>query len=286
LIKPAPALSLIKPKNGAAAMLIEGFYRDGTPAGQVSAERFDRSGKADNQVTEPVTCGRCGGAGGADKWKHTGYVCFDCGGAGKIVKTFNRPIYTADRLAKLNAAEMKRAATMLAKHQAAALAAEAAAEAFRLANADWLATARTFAARSDFIGDVVRRVEASGQLTDGQRVAVNSAVAKIRERDAAHAARVAASAHVGALGERIRFTATIEAARFLGESDFGERYAITLRTTEGLALTYFGNPAWLEFDNGEPRLGDQVTLAATVKEHREFRGEKQTTIARPKEVKA
>ena len=29
------------------------------------------------------TCNRCGGAGGADKWKHTGTVCYKCGGSGK-----------------------------------------------------------------------------------------------------------------------------------------------------------------------------------------------------------
>jgi len=36
------------------------------------------------RVTVPcrVTCHRCGGAGGAEKWRHTGYTCFQCGGAG------------------------------------------------------------------------------------------------------------------------------------------------------------------------------------------------------------
>lgn len=29
------------------------------------------------------TCNRCGGAGGADKWAHTGRVCYKCGGSGK-----------------------------------------------------------------------------------------------------------------------------------------------------------------------------------------------------------
>lgn len=27
-------------------------------------------------------CRRCGGAGGADQWRHTGWTCFDCGGRG------------------------------------------------------------------------------------------------------------------------------------------------------------------------------------------------------------
>lgn len=274
-------------------MTIEGFYRDGTPAGQVSAELFDKRGKLDNEVTEPTTCGRCGGAGGADKWAATGWTCFDCGGAGKVVKTFRKPIYTAERLARLNAAEAKRRATAIAKAEAARLAAEAEAEAFRQRNAEWLAGARPYAARSDFIADVLRRVESSGQLTDRQREAVDAAVTKIQARDAEHAANVAASAFVGQVGERIRFTATVERAHFLGFGDYyppTPRFVITLRDQLNRALTYFGAPTWLDYsvddDHAEAKVGYQVTLAATVKEHRTYRGEKQTSIARPKEIKA
>lgn len=273
--------------------LTPGFFRDGTPAGQLAGECFDKLGKANNQVTEPVTCGRCGGAGGADKWAHTGWTCFECGGAGKVVKTFNRPIYTAARLAKLNTAEARRQATMLAKHQARQEAAAAEAEAFRLANAEWLATAAAFAARSDFVRDVLATVERTGRLTDTQRAGIDSAVAKMRQRDADQAAKVAASAHIGAVGERIRFTATVESARFVRFTDYWPPlpvFAITLRDTDGRALTYFGDPNWLERtgSDGEYSIstGNQVTLSATVKEHREFRGEKQTTIGRPKQVKA
>jgi DnaJ-class molecular chaperone len=32
------------------------------------------------------TCNRCGGAGEADKWHHTGRVCYQCGGTGKYYK--------------------------------------------------------------------------------------------------------------------------------------------------------------------------------------------------------
>ena len=35
------------------------------------------------KVYEDDVCPRCGGAGQADKWKHTGLICFECGGSGK-----------------------------------------------------------------------------------------------------------------------------------------------------------------------------------------------------------
>lgn len=31
-----------------------------------------------------VTCDRCGGQGGADAWKYTGWTCYKCGGTGKV----------------------------------------------------------------------------------------------------------------------------------------------------------------------------------------------------------
>src|SRR5258707_155916 len=83
-------------------------------------QMFTREGRA-VQVTEGTkafsqarTCGRCGGAGGADKWAHTGWTCFDCSGKGtngtELIK-----VYTAEKLAKLNEAAAKRNAKKVAE---------------------------------------------------------------------------------------------------------------------------------------------------------------------------
>lgn len=272
---------------------IEAFYRDGSSAGQVPAERFTR-GKIDNVVSERVKCGRCGGQGGSEAWKFTGYVCYECGGACYVVKSFKRTLYTAERLASLNASAAKRQAKASAK--AAALQAEAAAKAaaFAAANAEWLASARPFAARSEFIADVLRRADSSGTLTDGQRQAVESAIAKMRAGDAARAA----SNWLGQEGERVTFTATVERASQLGRNSYGDtRFAINLRTAAGDLVTYFGFPAWLNARvvhvggwnsdaEYEVTTGNQVTLSATVKKRDEYRGAKVTIIARPKEKTA
>lgn len=67
------------------------------------------------EVARP--CRRCGGAGGADCWKFTGWTCYECNGRGVDSKTAR--IYTVERRAKLDAANAKRQAT-LAKKKAAA----------------------------------------------------------------------------------------------------------------------------------------------------------------------
>ena len=53
------------------------FFRDGRPALRVSNVS---SGKPAAWVLK--ICGRCGGAGGSERWRHTGWTCFECGGKG------------------------------------------------------------------------------------------------------------------------------------------------------------------------------------------------------------
>lgn len=59
-------------------------------------------------------CWRCGGLGGADAWKHTGWTCYRCGGSGVDPVRETVKLYTQDQLDKLNArkakADAKRAA--------------------------------------------------------------------------------------------------------------------------------------------------------------------------------
>ncbi|MCP4570571.1 MAG: hypothetical protein GY841_23550 [FCB group bacterium] len=60
-------------------------------------------------IMVPRTCYRCGGAGGADKWRHTGYTCFQCGGAGHLGNRKEK-LYTLEKIAKLDATREKRRA--------------------------------------------------------------------------------------------------------------------------------------------------------------------------------
>jgi hypothetical protein len=49
--------------------------------------KVDRNGTKYFLIDKP--CDRCGGAGGADKWKPTGWTCYKCGGTGKQEGSWN-----------------------------------------------------------------------------------------------------------------------------------------------------------------------------------------------------
>ena len=81
------------------------------------------------EITVPKICGRCGGAGGSDKWHHTGWTCYQCGGA-RTLGNETIKVYTLEKIAKLEKTAEKRRATAQAKREAK----EAAAAAERAAN--------------------------------------------------------------------------------------------------------------------------------------------------------
>lgn len=72
---------------------------------KVISERTDRNGTKHQVVIE--NCSRCGGAGGHEKWAWTGRTCFKCGGSGK--QQGKRKIYTPQHEEKLRIQREKRA---------------------------------------------------------------------------------------------------------------------------------------------------------------------------------
>lgn len=85
------------------------FHRDGSTC--------NRSFRVENLPTTSYdyqdSCHRCGGEGGSKAWAHTGYTCYECSGTGKgKIRTVK--VYSAEKLAKLNAATEKRDAKKLA----------------------------------------------------------------------------------------------------------------------------------------------------------------------------
>lgn len=126
--------------------------------------RIDRNGT--KYWAGMVACDRCGGAGGADVWKFTGWKCYKCGGTGKVQGTWKE--YTPEYAAKL---EAKRQAQWEAQKQAWAEE-EAKREAERKAKeeAEAKAKAEEEARRaaqkaiSNFVGAVGEKIEFDGIL--------------------------------------------------------------------------------------------------------------------------
>lgn len=240
---------------------------------------YDNAGKPYTMV--PRSCTRCGGAGGSDKWAHTGWTCFECGGCGKHRNGPRRaPLYTAEKIEKLNAGQAKRAAKRAAIAAAKAAAESAAADerraGFYRVHGELLSRCETYIERSEFIRDVVRRAGERCELTEGQVSALGAAIARYEAEDA----RRAAAAFIGKVGERLRglrvtciYCHTIDYGGFSGWGRF--LHITTLRTQEGNTIVVKSPSFWCE-------KGKELTISATVKGHDVYKGERQTVMQRVK----
>jgi hypothetical protein len=257
------------------------FTRHGTP--HTGPHHVGETGRP--YTTAQTSCSRCGGAGGSDRWAHTGWTCFQCGGHGRgPVVTVK--LYTAEQVAKLDASAAKRQAKKTAAADARAVAAKAEADARRVAflaeHGALIEQASKYVERSTFIADVVRKGLERSALSQGQVDALRSTVAKIEASDAAKAA----SRHVGAIGERLTLAVTVERVTSYDRQAFGgfnmeTVWIVTMRAENGAAIVS-KSPRFA------PQEGERFTLKATVKEHGDYRGEAQTIVQRPAvvEIKA
>jgi hypothetical protein len=214
---------------------------------------------------EDRACTRCGGFGGSEVWKRTDFVCYKCHGTGgkHIAKV---TVYTAEQLAKLNA---RQDAKLAAKQAAQKAQEEAAVAAFNEAYPDIVAKLAQIPAPSGFVQDVVDKGRKYGFLSDRQRDALNAAL----DRELVRKEQNAVSQHAGTVGERIEFTGTITfTTQFQGA--FGTVYVTGICDDAGNIFIQKGK--YLGYK------GERLIVTATVKEHGERDGVKQTIITRPK----
>jgi hypothetical protein len=207
----------------------------------------------------------------------TGWTCYECGGAGHKGTEVVR-LYTAEELVKLNARQEKARLTRDAKRAAKAAARKAESDArvatFTEANNALVEAARANMGASPFLADLIAKLEEGKVWTDRQIAAVEKSIAETIAR----AATRAASGYVGKVGERIEAAVTVEfVASFVRPSfrGFGTDTVriTTMRDAAGNALVVKSASFWVE-------KGDKFPMRATVKEHSEYRGEKQTVMMR------
>ena len=252
---------------------MEYFLRSGEP---VTGKQIHNPDRKPYILTKRV-CGRCGGAGGSEAWKFTGYTCYDCGGSG-LHK--NGPahsyIFTADQLVKLNAAAAKRDAKKSAKQEEARLIAQREADArmsdFLAACGALLDRAKPYAEGSEFINDIITKGLKNAALSEKQVAALAAAIDRIE----ATAARKANSAWVGQVGERLKgLKLTVSNCVRIETDDYFNPvyYIVTMRDEAGNTFLYKGG-------SFGPEKGIEVVVTGTVKAHSEYKGEKQTVIAR------
>lgn len=269
---------------------------------------FSRSGEAlapnfRDERNKPIhirdrVCWRCGGAGGSEKWRHTGWTCYRCGGSGKDPTRDRIKLYDADQLAKLDAAKAKRDAKKAAARAEAARIEQERRDAER---AEIISDNQGFLDRIDaelahgnidFLQSVRERiVEQAKEPTDVQVQKVN----EIIERNEKERARRAAARHVGEIKERRVFELTLLHTQSRLVSEYPHIYSHwSLFTDEngskiasksaphalGLRLEVPEGGRW---DDRCYIKGSKVRVKATVVEHTtDKNGEPITYINRPK----
>ncbi len=271
------------------------FLRDGTEA---KANGATKTGAP--TLTRDQTCSRCGGQGGADKWKPTGWTCFRCGGNGKDPNKAVLKLYTQEKLEKLNIAADKRAekARIVREENEKIEAARQEAERATVlaANAPLLARIKKLVPErkeGSFFASIIEQIEVKARnLSDRQTEVVEASLAKIEAENA----RLAAAAHVGVVGSRCEMTLTLKKIVSWGDQyTTGITYLMIMQNENGSKVLYKGqSPHSLGFKtkyDPEMRasyipLDQTVTVIASVKEHTlsKFNGEPETLIQRPKVV--
>lgn len=219
---------------------------------ELPADTYERDGVT--YIRESASCTRCGGSGWGP-WFQDGGRCYGCGGA----DTRNRTVSVS---VKRYAQRLKAAYRKAEKAEA-----EAAARA-ELREERLLEGQRDWCERNGY-----------GRITFEERDA---------QREAERQARAATAGHVGTVGERREFTAVIKAIpSWDGYRLHSTTYCHIMEDADGNTLV------WKTTDNGfrtgehQPifaEVGDTVTFVATVKEHGERHGEKQTVVTRAKTV--
>lgn len=237
-------------------------------------------------TTHVPKCSRCGGAGGHEMWRFTGWTCFRCGGTGKDAVAVDK-LYTREQLDKLNASQAKRDANREEKRQA------------RLAEIDAQRNAR----RAQFLSENAEVLRVAESLNDSfintmvqqcvERAAISPAQIELIHKKVAENARRAGAQYIGAIGERREFACTLQKFQKWESQKygFGPTYFHIMRDADGNTIVYKGSKClggvrWEgEYSDRYPVVDSTEILrfVATVAEHSNYNGEKQTIVSRPKE---
>ena len=210
--------------------------------------RIDKNG---TKYWSDDTCRRCGGAGERSEWYYTGCTCYECGGTGRSTPRLEKE-YTPEHAALLEARRAEREAKKLGYASAEAMRAAREAEA-----------ARREAER-----------QAEEERIEAERKAEEERLAALKAR----------SQYVGTVGEKLTAEVTWEGSPYFERRGFGgygtERvYIHRFRDADGNLLIWRSCCGFPIVGASE---GQQVKVTGTVKEHSDYKGEKQTILLRAK----
>lgn len=164
------------------------------------------------------------------------------------------------RQARIEAERAQRAAERLEATQA-----------WRDANSALVARLDAYTGANEFLRSAKQNIAQWGSLSARQVEAVESCFAVLERKEFARAN----SKHIGAVGDKVTLTLTIEHIIAI-EGFYGTTYITIAHDEQGNAITYKGAGRTIG------RKGETLRIKASVKDHTEYNGIKQTVIQRPK----
>jgi hypothetical protein len=238
---------------------------------------FSKNGQQGHYFQE-IPCMRCGGSGGADAWKFTGWTCYRCQASTRKTKSgkFSDPksplkisFYTEEKLQKMEESKRKREAKKAAKKQAEY---DAKWNSLMEEYSSIIETAKYYAEHNNFVGSVLETVEKNCFISEKQESALISAFATtqkwINEKNNS------SNEWVGNVGERLEMELTCKSVFGPYESRFGSFYITNYKDKAGNDFVYKG-AGFRQIPKGETGV-----IKFTVKSHDFFRDKKQTVISR------
>ncbi len=253
-------------------MTIQFFFRYGAevPASQLHMVEIGSQGVS-GYLTRLENCSRCGGAGGSEAWRYTGWTCYKCAGRCKLPMTHR--VYTAEKLAKLLLADERKA-------QRKRDAAEKARQEKRREFIAWgknhgglIGGILTEGAKAPhgFFGSLSSQIRSWGILSERQLGVAERIIAENKK----NAAMDSTSEHVGDIKERIDFEGIILGV-YGAEGHYGHTDIVRIRDLDGNVFTWFAS------DYTKLERDQRVSVRGTVKKHDVYKGVKQTVITRCK----
>lgn len=273
-----------------------------------------RTDKNGTKYYADYTCPRCGGHGGSDAWKYTGWTCYKCGGTGKlqnprIIKEYT-PEYAA-KLAEKRAEKVRRAEENRRAHSGKYNEEFLKRNEFDETGITYCAVGNTYEIKDElkaagfkfnnFLGwhkaeyDGNFRVtpiaiEDCGEMNDfGEYVGFNYGVVDmLKEINENVTRKTSPSEYQGEVGQKITFNVADYKALYNKSGPTNWIAGATVYKIvdeDGNVYTWATNKLFHEHywnNNNEEIDAVAKTITATVKDHKEYKGERQTVITRGK----
>ena len=267
--------------------------------------KIDKNG---TKYYEDYTCDHCGGAGGADAWTYTGYTCWKCGGTGRMSTPQKWKEYTPEYQAILDARRAKKHEKELAELRANAPAVNA--KFFKGEGCDeqgrtWVVLGDTYPIREELKSLGCKFNYTFGWHADHDIEGYQTLVLDLKDfydvdeygiysrgnfdkisdyidkANRPESEEVSSSEYVGQVGDKIEIK--VELINIVSYKTY--IYGREIWNDLYLFRDEQGNEyKWNTQSICELSKGDVASIKATIKEHSEYKGTKQTVLTRVKVI--